>query len=290
LTVTARGHAHVLSISDLPHGTRSSRGKRLDEFIDLELGDEVAAVLPIEGFTNDRFVIVATRQGQVKRTSLSEYANARATGIIGVGLARGDEVLAAFLTGGNDDVLIATRHGQAIRFREDELRPMGRAARGVKGIDLTGGDVVIAALAPRADSDLLAAATGGYGKRIPVTEFKLQGRAGKGLQILPERKRVGDLAGLLEVHPADDVAWERSDGSIVTTPAADILTRARREAGRPVIDVPAGVAIEAVHSIRSALSHAEDVPKDDSDAPPLRPASGNGTGDAETQTELGFEG
>jgi len=276
LIVTARGHAHVLPISDLPHGTRSSRGKRLDEFIDLELGDEVSSVLPIEGFTSDRFVIVVTRQGQVKRTSLSEYANARTAGIIGVRLARGDEVRAAFLTEGNDDVLIATRHGQAIRFREDELRPMGRAARGVKGIDLSEGDVVVAALAPRADSDLLAASTGGYGKRIPFTEFKLQGRAGKGLQILPERKRVGDVAGLLEVHPADDVAWERSDGSIATTPAADILTRARREAGRPVIDVPSGVAIETVHPIRSAASNAA----------PARPASE----EVEAQTELGFDG
>jgi len=305
LVLTARGHAHVLRISDLPHGTRSSRGKRLDDFIELELGDEIAAVLPVDEFADDRFLVVATRQGQTKRTALSEYANARTGGIIGAGLGRGDEVLAAFLTDGTRDVLLATRGGQAIRFPESDLRPMGRAAKGVKGIDLAKGDVVVAALAPRPDADLLAAATGGHGKRIPFTEFKLQGRAGKGLGILPERKRVGDLCGLLEVHPADEVAWERSDGSIQTTPAADILTRSRREAGRPAVDLPVDVWIEAVHPIRSAPSNAA-VPagtagptgndESDDDVPEARngasadalPTSPNGSG-APAQTELGLD-
>ncbi|MFV1985648.1 MAG: DNA gyrase subunit A [Gemmatimonadota bacterium] len=312
LIVSARGHAFVLPISSLPRETRSSRGRRLDDFVQLELGDEIAAVLPVEAFTDDRYLVVATRQGQVKRSALSEYANARAGGIIGAGLAKGDEILAAFVTDGSQDVLIATRLGQAIRFQESDMRPMGRAARGVKGIDVAKGDLVVSALAPRTDSDLLAASEGGYGKRIPFTEFKVQGRAGKGLAILPERKRVGNLIGLLEVHPSDDVAWERSDGTVDTKPAGDILTRARREAGRPVIDLPAGAVIEAVHPIRSAPSastvtetavepastgtdHSTSVETDD----PASTAADDLAGDVssveadgapDAQTELGFEG
>ncbi len=303
LAITARGNAHVLPISSLPHGTRSSRGRRLDEFIDLGLGDEIVAVLPVEEFSDHRYLIATTRQGQIKRTALSEYVNARTAGIIGMGLARGDEVIAAFVSDGARDIVIATRAGQAIRFPEIELRPMGRTARGVRGISLSSGDVAVAALAPRSDADLLAASSRGYGKRLPVTEFKLQGRAGKGLAILPERDRVGGLVGLLEVHPADDVAWERSDGTIETTSAASVLTRARREAGRPVVPLPAGVAIEAVHPIRSSPvpaapaggTAADDTPGQDRAMPTGGIGNGRPTG-SETagpeggdQTELGFE-
>jgi DNA gyrase subunit A len=322
LLLTARGSAHVLPISVLPHGTRSSRGKQLDDFVELELGDEVAAVIPIEDFESGRYLFVATRRGQVKRTELSEYANARAGGIKGTGLARGDEVVAGFLTDGGAEILLATRNGQAIRFTAEEVRAMGRAARGVKGIELGKDDVVVAAFAPRRDSDLLAATSGGYGKRIPLTEFRVQGRAGRGVTILPERAKVGELIGLLEVHANDQVAWELSDGEVVTTGATEILTRARREAGRPAVELPAGAAVEAIHPLRSSPESAvEETPattdetdagdsdgsdREDSDGSTPGAISGDdGDDDAHaqgleappsgsngrfTQAELGFEG
>ncbi|MDX1394239.1 MAG: DNA gyrase subunit A [Gemmatimonadota bacterium] len=304
LVVSARGNAYVLPIADLPHETRSSRGKRLDDFIDLELGDEIASVIPVTAFTGDRYLVIATRQGQVKRTELSEYSNARVGGIKGAGLSKGDEILGAFVTDGAGDVLLATRLGQAIRFRESELRPMGRTARGVKGIDVMKGDLVVAALAPRADSDLLVASERGFGKRVPFTEIKAQGRAGKGLQILPERDRVGNLVSLLEVNPADDVAWERSDGSLATTAAADVLTRARREASRPVVELSAGTSVEAVHPIRTAprastarpgavVSDGASSGAAGSDANGIdadRPDARADGADGGAQTELGFEG
>ncbi len=256
LVVTARGNAHALPISALPHGTRSSRGRRLDEFIDLALGDEIVSVLPVEDFSPDRYLVAVTRRGQIKQSALSDYANARAAGIIGVGLGRGDEVAAAFVTGGSDDVVIATRSGQAIRFPESAIRVMGRTARGVKGIDLSKGDLVVAALAPRRDGDLLAATDRGFGKRIPVTEFRVQGRAGKGTNMLPEHAKVGDLVGLLEAHPDDQIAWELSDGHLATTVAREVLTRARREASRPAIEPPEGAVVEAVHPLRTSPASA----------------------------------
>ncbi len=300
LALTARGNAHVLPIASLPRSTRSSRGKPLDEFVGLELGDEIAAVLPVDAFDESRYLLVATRRGQVKRTPLAEYANARSGGIKGVGLSRGDEVLEAHLTDGAAQVVLATRNGQAIRFPEEEIRPMGRSARGVKGIGLGKGDVVVAALAPRRDSDLLAATSGGYAKRIPLTEFRIQGRAGKGVNVLPERKKVGTLVGLLEVHSNDQVAWERSDGEVVTIPASAILTRARREASRPAIDLPAGAAVEAVHPVRSAPVAAD--PESESPvAPAAEPGAAGragsesedgarGPSDRFSQAELGLEG
>ena len=283
--MTARGHAHALAISDLPHGTRSSRGKRLDEFIELELGDEIVSVNPVQEYSDNRFLVVATRQGQVKRSALSEYSNVRTGGIIGTGLGRGDEVVSAFVTEGSSDLVFATRLGQAIRFSETSVRAMGRTARGVKAIDLAPGDVVISVLAPRTDADLLAAMSAGYGKRIPFTEFKVQGRAGKGVGILPERKRAGTLVGLLEAHASDEIAWELSDGSLEVTPASSVITRARREASRPVVKLAAGVAVEAVHPIQSGTRRpATQVavgPVEDGQTDAVTPES-----DDETQAEL----
>ncbi len=257
LAITARGNAHLLSVADLPRGTRSSRGKRLDDFIELELGDEVVGAFPVDAFEADRYVLVATRKGQVKRTELAEYANARAAGIIAAGVERGDEVIAAFLTEGGSQVLLATRMGQTIRFEEEEIRPMGRSARGVKGLELAEGDVVVAALAPRRDSDLVAATASGYGKRIPLTEFRVQGRAGKGTNMLPERKKTGGLVGLVEVQLGDRVMWELSDGELVVSEAAGILARARREASRPVVEPPPGTVVEAVHPVRAVAEKTE---------------------------------
>ncbi len=253
LVLTARGSAHDVRIADLPRGTRSSRGKPLADFLSLEEGDRPVALLPVNGSENgERYLIVATRMGQVKRTELEEYRNIRSGGIIGTGLQKGDEVAAAFLTEGGAEVLLATAAGQAIRFREEEIRPMGRSARGVKGIDLDPDDVVVAALAPRRDAELLAATARGYGKRVPLTEFRVQGRAGKGTGMLPERVKVGDLVGLLEVHPADRVVWETDQGELFDTPAAEILTRDRRDASRRVLDLPEDRWVVDVHPARAA--------------------------------------
>ena len=286
LPVTARGHAYALPVSVLPRGTRSSRGRHLSEFLDLELGDEIVVVLPVEDFAQDRFLVVATRQGKVKRSALSDYANARAAGIIGVRIARGDEVVAAFITEGGGDLLLATRSGQAIRFPESAIRVMGRTARGVKAIELTRGDVVVAAAAPRPDADLLVATSAGYAKRIPFTEFRVQGRAGKGFTILPERKRTGHLVGFIEAHAADEVAWELSDGSVATTSARAAIRRAPREAGRPAVSLRPGIAVEAVHPMHSGRRGQTDSPP--ADEPRTPPSPERTAPDGAPQAEFEF--
>ncbi len=300
LVLTARGGAHEVRIAELPRGTRSSRGKPLSEFLELDEGDRPVTILPVNGSdaNGERYLFVATRMGQVKRTALEEYANIRAGGIIGTGLQKGDEVAAAFLTDGGAEILLATAAGQAIRFREDEVRPMGRSARGVKGMDLEADDVVVAALAPRRDAELLAATARGFGKRIPFTEFRLQGRAGKGTGMLPERVKVGDLVGLLEVHPADRVVWETDHGELLDTPAAEILTRERRGASRRVLDVPSDRWVVDVHPARAApqstgTASGTESTGEPSDAavrsPPRaagRPTEEQTSGDSDRQAEL----
>jgi DNA gyrase subunit A len=259
LCFTARGAVHAIPVRDLPPGTRSSRGRPLLEFLELESNDSVVAVIPVTEFAPDRFVLVVTAQGQVKRTPLEEYSNVRGGGIRATGLGAGDEVLAVHLTGGLGDILLATRQGQVIRFGEDEVRPMGRSARGVKGIEVESDDMLVSALLPRRDASLVVVSTNGHAKRVPFTEVRRQGRAGKGIAILPERGTSGDLVGVLEAHPGDFLALEVSGREVVPVEADSIREKARRGASVriPSVSKRAG-PVTGVYPLRSApISDAE---------------------------------
>ncbi len=256
LVLTAKGGAHLVQVNDLPHGTRSSRGSRLTDFISIGRKDEVMAVLPVDHFAAERYLVVVTERGQVKRTSLHEYANIRAGGIKAAGLARGDRLLTALLTDGSAELVLATRSGMAIRFAETDVRPMGRTARGVRGMDFDQTDSLVAALAPRRDGDLMAATAPGRAKRIPVTELRLQSRAGKGRPLVAPRDGAGDLIGLLEVHPGDRVVWELDSGVLVTTGTQRIAPRDRRAATSRLLDLGANRRATAVHPVRGATAGA----------------------------------
>ena len=150
---------------------------------------------------------------------------------------------------GDAELVLATRHGQAIRFEEGEVRPMGRTARGVKGVDLEEGDEVVSALAPRRDAELLAAGAHGFGKRVPFTELRLQGRAGKGAAVLPGRDQAGDLVALLEVHPRGRVVWRLASGELRDTPVEEIPSRSRSDAALRIIGNLGGAPVADVHPL-----------------------------------------
>jgi DNA gyrase subunit A len=269
LCFTARGAVHAVSVKDLPRGTRSSRGKPLSDHVPLEEGDRIVAVLPVSDAGGDLQVLFATRGGQVKRTPLEEFANVRGSGIRAIGIGDDDEVLAVHLTRGTRDVLLATRTGQAIRFGEDEIRPMGRTARGVRGIELEAGDEVVSALVPRRDADLLVGTAHGHAKRVPFTEIRRQGRAGKGAVLLPERDTAGDLVGILEAHPGDRVAFELEGGEVVAVSADSIRQRARRGASQRVPELAKRAVVVAVHPLRASPAAPADGPPEAGGAEPV---------------------
>jgi DNA gyrase subunit A len=253
LCFTASGSVHAIPVRDLPPGTRSSRGRPLLEFLDLEPDDSVVSVIPVTDFDPDRFVLSVTAQGQVKRTSLEDYSNVRGGGIRATGLGSGDEVLAVHLTRGQGDILLATEKGQVIRFGEDEVRAMGRSARGVKGIDIDSDDSLVTALLPRRDASLVVTTKNGHAKRVPFTEVRRQGRAGKGIAILPERGTSGDLVGVLEAHPGDYMMLEIAGSEVVPVEADAIREKARRGASIriPSVSKRAG-PVTGVYPLRSA--------------------------------------
>ena len=293
LVVTRDGHAHTLSLGDLPRATRSSRGKPLTDFLELDEGDEPAAVVPVEDFEAEgRYLVTVSRRGQVKRTELSEFANVRSGGIIAAGVDEGDEILEGLVTDGTEELVLATRHGQAIRFEEDEVRSMGRTARGVKGIDLAEDDEVVSALAPRRDSRLLAAGSRGFGKRVPFTELRLQGRAGKGTTVLPGRDEAGDLVGLLEVRPDDRIVWELETGELRDTEASEVNERARSDAALRVIGNLGGARVRRVHPHQASPEGGglgeEEADRDAGEPEEGEPAESD-DGAAGTQGELELE-
>jgi DNA gyrase subunit A len=257
LCFTDLGTVHAVPVRDLAPGTRSSRGRPLEEYLTLEPEERIISVIPVEDFDPERLVLVATAAGQVKRTSLDEYANIRSGGIRATGLSEGDRVLSAHLTSGQGDVLLASRLGQVIRFAEDDIRPMGRTARGVKGIDLDGEDTVVSALMPRRDASLAVLTENGHAKRVPYTEVKRQGRAGKGVSILPERATAGALVAVVEAHPGDRVIVELAGGESIPLDTDRFSERPRRGASVriPQIAKRAG-PLAAVHPLRSRSSAA----------------------------------
>ncbi|MCL7972851.1 MAG: DNA gyrase subunit A [marine benthic group bacterium] len=259
LLFTARGSVHSVAVKDFPRGTRSSRGKLLSDLVDLEAGDRIVSVIPVSDFAEDRFLLFVTREGQVKRTALSEYSNVRSGGIRAMGLSGDDEVMMVRPSVGTGDLLLATRSGLAIRFGEDEIRPMGRTARGVRGIGVGADDRLVAALAPRRDSELLVVGSDGFGKRVPFTEMKRQGRAGKGMALLPDTDRSGMLVGVLAVHPGDLGMCELASGEVVPLAVETLPVKPRRGASIK-IDALARRAgpVVALHPLRISAAEGSD--------------------------------
>ncbi|MFQ5529416.1 MAG: DNA gyrase C-terminal beta-propeller domain-containing protein [Gemmatimonadota bacterium] len=247
LVFTANGLVKSVDVADLPVGTRSSRGTRLTELVDTNPDDAIIAVHPVPDTTDERFVLTISRQGLVKRTSLSEYGNVRGAGIRAAGLATDDRLLEVRLTDGTADVVLATRRGQMIRFDESEIRPMGRSARGVKGIELTEDDELVGCVCPRPDDDLFLVTVAGRTKRLPLTEVRRQGRAGKGLSVLPDREQAGDLVGIVSGEGDRPVVYETTSGTLINGRTGVSPTVARRDVAAPIRAPGRLEALVAVH-------------------------------------------
>ncbi len=214
LAFTDAGNVHAVKIADLPQGTRSSRGRLLAEILELE-DESIVAVHTVRDFDEKRYALFASRGGQVKRTALSEYGNVRSGGIIAAGLEKGDEILDVQITHGSEQVVLATRKGQLIRFEESEIRAMGRSASGVKGVGLAKGDALAACVVPRKGTTMLGATVEGWARLLGEDEPRPQSRGGKGVQFLPSRIESGNVIGLLDLLPGETVVAITASGEVV---------------------------------------------------------------------------
>jgi DNA gyrase subunit A len=247
LAFTAQGLVKSIRVADLPVGTRSSRGGSLDDLLEVDEHDAIVAVHAIPDTSDERFVLTISAGGMVKRTSLSEYGNVRGSGIKAVGLAEDDRLLDVHLTDGTADVVIATSHGQMIRFDESEIRTMGRSARGVKGIELAAGDRVVGSACPQAEDQFFLVTSGARAKTLPLTELRRQGRAGKGQAVLPDRDSAGDLVGIVSGAGDRPVVFESTGGEIAEGRTGASPVAGRRDAATRIRSITGLGDLRSVH-------------------------------------------
>jgi len=273
LFFTDAGKVYWLKVHEIPEAGRAAKGKAMVNLLALGSDEKVTATLPVKEFRDDRFVVMATRQGVIKKTELSAYGNPRQGGIIALSLDQGDKLIGVQITDGQREILLGTRQGIVIRFKEEEVRPMGRTAYGVRGITLEEGNEVIGmeTITPDSTTSILTVTEGGYGKRTPVTEYRIQGRGGKGIISVKTTERNGLAVGFLQVRDEDEIVLMAAKGKILRCKVDDIRQIGRNTQGVRLLD------LEDDDRVIGVARLAESAERDDS-------LSGNGDGGAPEDT------
>jgi len=233
------GKVYWLKVHEIPEASRAAKGKALVNLLALSGSEKITATLPVKEYRDDRFVIMATKNGVIKKTEVSAYSNPRQGGIIALGLEEGDRLISVHLTDGQREILLGTKQGLTIRFKEEEVRSMGRTAYGVKGITLEEGNEVIGmeTITPDSTTSILTVTEGGYGKRTPVNEYRIQGRGGKGIISVKTTERNGLAVGFLQVRDGDEIMLMAAQGKVLRCRVDDIREIGRNTQGVRILDL-----------------------------------------------------
>jgi len=251
LVFTQDGRCFWLKVHEIPEGARAAKGKPIVNLINVAADTEVKAIVPVKEFTETEFLLFCTRQGTVKKTALNEYSNVRSTGVKGIKLEDGDELVDVQITSGSNDVVLVTKHGLSIRFHEDEVRGMGRDTTGVKGIALGAGDRVVGMVVVKRDASLLVVTELAMGKLTKVDEYRVQGRGGKGTLTVRRTEKTGDVAGLLEVLPEDGLMLITRGGQSLRCAVKDIRETGRVAQGVKLKNLELGDVVAAIARVVS---------------------------------------
>jgi DNA gyrase subunit A len=259
---TDRGQAHALPVSDIPEAGRTSRGRALAQLFAVERGSRVAALVAIGEFSEQRNLMFLTSGGTIKRTSLDQFANVRASGIAAIKLSDHDRLLDVQLSDGMNDVVLITKQGKAIRFAEADVPSVGRTAQGVRGIQLRSDDAVVAMVVVRRDATLCTVTALGYAKRTGINDYPVQRRGGLGTITLDVSDKTGPVVAGKEVLSGDELMVIAASGAATRVASDDIPIQGRATQGKRVLPVGAGDRVVEVARV------ASDSDSDD-------PASGN---------------
>jgi DNA gyrase subunit A len=260
LFFTNRGRVHWKKVWELPLLGRAAKGRSLANLLTLGEGERVQATLPVRSFEETGNVLLCTRKGVVKKTDLSAFSNPRRAGIIAIHLDDGDELIAASRTSGSQEVLIATRTGKSVRFKETDVRPMGRAAMGVRGASLIEGDEVVGMEILSPGATILSVTRNGYGKRTPLDDYRLQRRGGQGIITIRTSARNGPVIGVAQVTDEDEVMLITDGGKVLRCRVSGISTMGRATQGVTLMDLAEGENLVAVARLaeRDAVPGADD--------------------------------
>jgi len=272
---TRRGQVYWLKVYQIPPASRTARGKPIVNLLRIDKDEEIASIVRVRDFPEDRYLMFATAQGQVKKTSLAEYANVRSTGINAINIREDDRLIDVQLTDGSNDVILATRDGMSIRFSEGDAREMGRATQGVRGINLGEGDRVIGMVVVGRDGTLLTATEKGMGKRSDVDDYRPQRRGGKGLINLKTSQKTGRVVAVKEVVDDDELMLVTRNGVINRQSASEIRVIGRNTQGVRLITLDEGDELVDVARVIS----------EDEDEDMAEDADGEGASEGEDASE-----
>jgi DNA gyrase subunit A len=271
LCFSDRGRVYWLKVWEVPQGGRASRGKPIVNMFPLQPGEKITVVLPLTGefrsFPADHYVFMSTALGTVKKTALDEFSNPRKAGIIAVDLDEGDHLIGAALTDGQHDVMLFSDGGKAVRFPEDEVRPLSRTARGVRGMQLDEGQSVIALLVAEDETQsVLTATENGFGKRTSIVEYTRHGRGGKGMIAIIQSERNGKVVAATLVRSADEIMLITDKGVLVRTRVSEIRELGRATQGVTLIALDAGAKLSGLQRIVENDAGSDDEPVANADA------------------------
>ncbi len=258
LCFSNRGRCYWLKVYEAPQGSRNSRGKPIVNLFPLEEGERINAVLPVKEFVDDKFIFMATRDGTVKKTPLSDFSNPRKAGIIAVDLLDDDYLIGVELTTGQSDIVLVSDAGKAVWFDEEDVRPMGRGARGVRGMKLQPGQTVISLLVAESDQQTVLVATeNGFGKRTVLADFRHSGRGTQGVKAIADSERNGIVIGAKLVDDSDEVMLITTGGVLIRTRVSEIRGMGRATQGVTLISLDEGEKLAGLEKVAESVVEAE---------------------------------
>jgi len=258
LFFTNKGKVYRLKAYQIPEAGRTAKGTAIVNLLELDGEEKITAVIPIEEYKEGLYLFMATKYGHVKKTDLMQYENIRRGGLAAVTLRENDELIDVRLTDGEKDVILVTRNGMSIRFKEEDVRPLGRVSQGVTGIKLEDDDYVIGMATSRPDTTLLVVTENGFGKRTELDEYKTQMRAGKGILTYRVTEKTGAVVGVKLVNETDDIMLISSDGTIIRMKVADISILGRATQGVTLMRTSSGSRVVSIARVEAEDNGEED--------------------------------
>ena len=257
LFFSTRGMVYRLKGYQIPEAGRQAKGTAIVNLLPLESGEKITAMIPVREFEEGKYLTFITRNGTIKKTDLMDYSRIRSGGLRAIELVEGNELIKVELTDNSQNIIIGTHDGMAIRFSENDVRPMGRTTRGVRGISLRDGDYVVGACIADPDAKLLVVTENGYGKKTALDEYKVQSRGGKGIYTYRITDKTGKIAGLSTVTDEDDIMLITSDGVLIRMHANEISTFGRQTQGVRIMRLADGITVVSMAKTEHEDDEAE---------------------------------
>ena len=266
LCFSTRGKTYRLKVYQLPQATRTARGKPIVNILPLEANERITAILPVAEYSEDKYIFMATGDGTVKKTSLDQFANVRANGLIAVNLREDDSLIGVDITDGDSDIMLFSKSGKVVRFNEQHVRGMGRTAAGVRGMKLAEGDQVVSLIVPQHEGDILTVTENGYGKRTALSEYPQKGRATQGVVSIKVSERNGSVVGAVQAAEGDEFMMITNAGTLVRTRVAEVSQVGRNTQGVTLIRTSEEEQVVALQRIDEVEESDEELLDGESEA------------------------